>query len=143
MIETKLLLGAVFVQIALTFALLLWLGRARAVAASRGEVKLRDVALSSDAWSDRIKQIANAFNNQLELPVLFYIAALLAIVTSRVDYAVVVLAWAFVALRLVHAYIHVTHNNVLRRFQVYVGGFMILAALWIYLAIGILAAGSA
>ena len=139
----KVLLGAVFLQVALTFALLLWLGRARAVAAGRGEVRLKDVALSSEAWSDRIKQVANAFNNQLELPVLFYFGALLAIVMGVVDHAVVGLAWLFVVLRLVHAYIHVTHNNVLRRFQAYVAGFMVLAALWIYIAVQVLASGSA
>lgn len=136
----KVLLAAVFVQVGLTFALLIWLGRLRAQSAARGEVRIADVALSSDAWPDHIKQIANSFANQFELPVLFYVAALLAIVMGQVDWIVAGLAVAFVALRLGHAFIHVTNNHVIRRFQVYVAGFAMLAALWLYLAAGILLA---
>ncbi len=136
----KALLAAVFVQVALTLGLLAWLGRARARSAQQGEVKIADVALSSDAWPDRIKQISNAFSNQFELPVLFYVAALLAIVVSKVDVIVVALAWAFVGFRLLHAYIHVTNNRVIRRFQVYVFGFVMLVALWLYLAVRLMAA---
>lgn len=142
MTMVKLLLAALFVQVALTLLLLAWLGRARASSAARGEVRIKDVALSSDAWPDHIKQVGNAFANQFELPVLFYVAALLAILMGKVDGIVVGLAWAFVALRIVHAYIHVTNNKVIRRFQIYVGGFMMLAALWIYLAVRMLASGS-
>lgn len=137
--EVKALLSAVFVQVALTFGLLAWLGRARADSAAKGDVKIKDIALSGDAWPDRIKQIANAFNNQFELPVLFYVAALMAIVMGKVDGVIAGLAWAFVAMRLLHAYIHVTSNAVIRRFQVYVGGFAMLAALWLYLAVRVLA----
>lgn len=137
---TKALLAAVFVQVAMTLALLAWLGRARAHSARLGEVKIADVALSSDAWPDRIKQISNAFSNQFELPVLLYVAALLAIVMGKVDAVVVALAWAFVGFRLLHAYIHVTNNRVIRRFQVYVLGFVMLAALWLYLAVRVMAA---
>lgn len=136
----KALLAAVFVQVAMTLGLLAWLGRARARSAQQGEVKIADVALSSDAWPDRIKQISNAFSNQFELPVLFYVAALLAIVVSKVDVIVVALAWAFVGFRLLHAYIHVTNNRVIRRFQVYVFGFVMLVALWLYLAVRLMAA---
>ena len=136
----KALVGAMLVQIALTLGLLLWLGVARARSAQRGEVRIKDIALSSDAWPDRIKQVANAFGNQLELPVLFYVAALLAIVTGTVDTIVVGLAWTFVTLRLWHAQIHVTHNTVLRRFQVYIGGFVMVAVMWAYIGLRVLTA---
>ena len=137
---TKALLAALFVQVAMTLGLLAWLGRARARSAQQGDVKIADVALNSDAWPDRIKQISNAFSNQFELPVLFYVAALLAIVMGKVDAIVAALAWAFVGLRLLHAYIHVTNNRVIRRFQVYVFGFVMLTALWLYLAVRQMAA---
>lgn len=139
----KVLIGAVLVQIAMTLVLLLWLGVARARSAQRGEVRIKDVALSAEPWPDRIKQIANAFRNQLELPVLFYVAALLAIVMGIVDAVVVGLAWGFVALRIIHAVIHVTHNAVLRRFQVYVAGFAVLASLWVYIGLRVMVSGAA
>lgn len=137
----KALIGAVLVHVAMTLALLLWLGVARARSAQRREVRIKDVALSSEAWPDRIKQIANSFRNQLELPVLFYVAALMAIATSVTDVIVVGLSWCFVALRFVHAYIHVTSNVVMRRFQVYVAGFFVLCALWIYIGTRVMTSG--
>ena len=138
----KALIGAVLVQVLLTFLLLYWLGIARARSARRGEVRVKDVALSSVPWPDRLKQIANAYQNQLEVPVLFYAAALLAIVAGVVDAFVVGLAWAFVALRIVHAAIHVTHNVVIRRFQVFVAGVVVLSVMWFYIGLRVLASGS-
>ncbi len=140
---TKALIGAVLVQVAMTLALLLWLGLERARSAQRGEVQIKDVALSSDAWPDRIKQIANSFRNQFELPVLFYMAVLLAVATRVSDVVVVALSWGFVVLRMLHAYIHVTHNIVMRRFQVYVLGFLVLSALWTYIGIRVMTSGAA
>lgn len=139
----KALIGAVLVQVALTFVLLFWLGIARARSARRGEVKVADVALSSEPWPDRLKQIANSYRNQLEVPVLFYVGALTAIVLGVVDTVVAALAWVFVGLRLVHAYIHVTHNKVLRRFQVFVASVVVLAVLWGYVGSRVLLAGGA
>ena len=46
--------------------------------ASRGEVQLRDIALREPNWPPRTTQIANAYHNQLELPVLFYVLTILA-----------------------------------------------------------------
>ncbi len=138
----KALIGAVLVQVLLTFVLLYWLGIARARSARRGEVRVKDVALSSVPWPDRLKQIGNAYQNQLEVPVLLYVAALLAIVAGVVDAFVVGLAWAFVALRIVHAAIHVTHNVVIRRFQVFVAGVVVLSVMWSYIGLRVLASGS-
>ncbi len=138
----KALIGAVLVQVMLTFGLLYWLGIALARSARRGEVRVKDVALSSVPWPDRLKQIANAYQNQLEVPVLFYVAALLAIVAGVVDAFVVGWAWTFVALRIVHAAIHVTHNVVIRRFQVFVAGVVVLSVMWSYIGLRVLASGS-
>lgn len=137
----KVLVGAVFAHVAMTLALLGWLGMARARAVRLGEVRISEIALSSDAWPDRIKQIANSFRNQFELPLLFYVAALLAIVTSTYDVVIVVLSWCFVVLRFAHAIIHVTNNNVMNRFRVYGAGFMVLAALWVYIGVRVMLAG--
>ena len=47
---------------------------------------------------------------------LFYLLVVLAFFTARPTIALVVLAWLFVATRLLHALIHVTTNDVRRRF---------------------------
>lgn len=133
------LLYPVFVQIALTFVLLVAMGRARARSARRGEVKIKDIALGQRAWPDRVTQISNAFHNQLELPVLFYVLVAFVIITRTADTVLLLMAWAFVALRLLHAWIHVTHNNVIRRFYVYIAGGVVLIAMWVVFAVRIVA----
>ncbi len=119
-----------FVQVALTLVLLFWTGRARVAAVRRGDVHPRDVALREPNWPKRETQIANAYQNQLELPVLFYVLIILAIVTRHADMLFVVLAWLFVVLRLVHVTIHLTSNHLGRRFAVFAVGVLVLVVMW-------------
>jgi len=130
----------VFVQVGLTFVLLFWMARTRIGCLQRREVTMADIALGQDAWPKRATQIGNAFHNQLELPLLFYIAVILAMLTRKADLLFVVLAWLFVATRLAHAYIHVTTNHVRHRFYVFAVGAAVLLVMWIALAVSILIA---
>lgn len=134
------LLYPVFVQVLLTFFLLVAMGRARVAAIKRREVKVRDIALGQSAWPDRPAQIARAYQNQLEMPVLFFAVVAFTMITNQVSTPMVVLAWLFVALRLGHAFIHVTGNNVTRRFAVFIAGVLVLAAMWLLLAVRIVTA---
>ena len=77
-------------------------------------------------WPPHETQIANAYHNQLELPVLFYVLTILAIVTRHADLLFVVLAWVFVVFRLVHVYIHLTSNHLGRRFAMFATGAVVL-----------------
>jgi hypothetical protein len=119
-----------FVQVVLTFALLFWTGGARFAAVRRGDVRPRDVALRQPNWPKHETQIANAYHNQLELPVLFYVLTILAIAARHADFLFVVLAWLFVLLRLVHIYIHLTSNHMGRRFAAFAGAAVVLAVMW-------------
>jgi hypothetical protein len=126
------------VQVALTFALLFWTGRVRTRAVRAGKVHVRDIALGQQNWPPRPTQIANAYHNQLELPLLFYVVTILAWSTGQADLLFVVLAWVFVLLRLAHAAIHVTSNRVPRRFAAFVAGVFVLLAMWGLFAVRLL-----
>jgi hypothetical protein len=127
-----------FVEVALTFVLLFWMGGARFAAVKRGDVHPRDVALGQPNWPKRETQIANAYHNQLQLPVLFYLLTVLAIITRHADLLFVVLAWVFVVLRLVHAYIHVTSNRMVQRFAAFAVAAIVLALMWAIFVLQIL-----
>jgi hypothetical protein len=101
-------------------------------------VKARNIALREPNWPPPIAQIGNAYHNQLELPVLFYVLTVLALVTRHADLLFVLLAWLFVASRLVHAYIHVTDNNVNRRGPAFGLGALVLTIMWLIFMIRIL-----
>lgn len=79
------------------------------------------------------------FRNLLELPVLFYAAVLLAYATGLTSTDVQVLAWLFVALRVVHSAIQCIGNRVVPRFIAFIRGALVLIMLWARLAYGVFA----
>ena len=136
----QMILLPVFVQVALTFALLFAMGGARASAVRGGGVKIRDIALGQQAWPEHPTKIANCYGNQLQLPVLFYALVALAIITRQADLLFVLLSWVFVATRLVHAWIHVGTNYVPHRFYAFAAGAIVLLVMWAIFALRILLA---
>jgi len=130
----------VFVQVGLTFFLLFWMGAVRLRALKGREVRLGDIALRQPAWPERPTQISNAYDNQFQLPVLFYALVPLALITRKADLLFVVLSWIFVATRLAHAAIHTTSNNVQQRFMAFLAGAVVLLIMWIVFAAHILLA---
>jgi len=133
-------LAPVFAQVLLTFALLIMMGRRRFAEVGAGRVRVGDIALGERNWPPRVQAAANAFSNQFELPVLFYALVPLALLTRKADLLFVVLAWAFVATRLVHAGVFVTSNHVPTRFRAYMAGVLVLFVLWAVFAVRILLA---
>jgi hypothetical protein len=69
--------------------------------------------------------------NLLEAPVLVYVVCLLLYVSATASLHAVYLAWAYVALRLVHSAIHLSYNKVLHRFLVFGASYAVLIALWV------------
>ena len=70
------------------------------------------------------------FQNQFELPVLFFVAVLLAITLLLRDPLLATLAWTFVALRFAHAVVHLTYNAVMHRFFFYLLAAFVLLMMW-------------
>ncbi|MHB1103572.1 MAG: MAPEG family protein [Devosia sp.] len=131
----KLLFAAALAQLALIFGLMIWLGFIRVPLVTSGKVRIKDVALSKEAWPQQAKQVSNAVDNQFQLPLLFYAVVLLLLWSGITDWPEVILAWVFVALRFAHAFIHTTANRVDQRFFIYAAGFFVLMTLWIVVAL--------
>jgi hypothetical protein len=127
----KAILIPMFVQVGLTFVLLFWMGVLRMRAIRLGQVNAHQVLLREPNWPPRVLQVANAYHNQLELPVLFYVVILLAFQTRTLDVVLLVLSWMFVLSRLVHAYVHVTSNRLDRRTGVFGVGAIALVLMWV------------
>ena len=104
----------------------------------RERIHPQSVAMSAE-MAARVKdtRAADNFRNLFELPVLFYMALVVAALTGQVNIATVGLAWLFVALRILHSAIQCTYNTVMHRFSVYLAGGLALWALWGVLAIGL------
>lgn len=134
-LTTRLLVLAIAAQVLLTFAILILMGRERVPRIMSGEVAMADVAVERTAYPLRARLFSNNFDNQFQLPVLFYLAALLALWSGTVGWVEVVLAWLFVALRYAHAAIHTTSNSLLPRFSAYTAGMVVLIVFWLWLVV--------
>jgi hypothetical protein len=71
------------------------------------------------------------YMNLLELPMLFYVVCLVLFVTAGASHATIVLAWAFVGLRILHSLIHLSYNHVIHRLGVFALSSVVLLALWV------------
>jgi len=113
-----------------TLLVLGYLGAARFAAVRRGEIGLGYFRSYQGEAPERLAVLERHFRNLLELPLLFYLAAVTAYVTGLVDAWLLGLAWAFVLLRLIHSGVHLGKNVVRLRFFVFLAGFGVLAAIW-------------
>ncbi len=73
--------------------------------------------------------------NLFEMPVLYFALLPLLLITHHAGHIEVALAWAFVALRAVHSFIHIGLRRVNARFAVYIASCAVLSAMWIGLAV--------
>ena len=106
-----------------------------------GEIKRKsidpqslDTRTHSQALLTESSAQADNLKNLFELPVLFYVAVLLALVLMLQDQLLVQLAWSYVALRYVHSLVHCTYNRVMHRFIVYAVSCLLLMLIWARLA---------
>lgn len=85
-------------------------------------------------------QSADNFRNLFEVPVLFYVLCGFLAITQLTTPLLLACAWGFVVLRAYHTYVHLTHNNVVRRFQAFVASTMVLYVMWGIFAVRLLSA---
>jgi hypothetical protein len=136
--SVQMVLLPVFVQVALTLALLIWMVLARRQTLVSGETRIHDIALGEPNWPQRTTQIGNCYRNQFELPALFYVLIALALPLRHADLFIVLMSWVFVVTRFAHACVFVTSNDFGRRSTIWLAGGLVLLAMWIYFALKIL-----
>jgi hypothetical protein len=129
----------VFVQVVLTFALLITLAVRRQGMFRNREMHPQDLAVRGAREPMPVAQVAGSFQNQFELPVLFYVLVILALYTRKADLLFVVMSWIFVLARIAQAAIHVTSNIVRRRGLAFGVSMLVLILMWIIFIIRILA----
>ncbi len=127
-------------QVGLSFALYVWVTveRGRGVAAKTTDYA--DFLLGHGEHKPAARIAAN-LRNQFELPVLFYAIVIFIMATREVAPApIVMLAWAFVAGRVLHAGVQCLTDNVKLRGQVFTVNFVALVGIWAWEAFARIAA---
>ncbi len=113
--------------------MLLWLTAGRIPALRKANLDLRNVGgrgLDLDGvLPDRVQWKSHNYNHLMEQPTLFYAVVLALAVVEPADVWSVRLAWAYVALRVVHSLYQATTNVVLVRSTIFTGYTLVLIAL--------------
>tara|TARA_R110002020_G_scaffold96186_25_gene230633 strand:- start:2278 stop:2697 length:420 start_codon:yes stop_codon:yes gene_type:complete len=124
----------VLAQVLLTYAVYGLVSARRLGAVKAGTAKVADFRVPSIEPEPSATAARNLVN-QFELPVLFYAACLSLHVTGGAGTVAIVAAWAFVAARAAHAYVHVTSNKVRLRRRLFIASLAVNAVQWLLLAV--------
>lgn len=73
-----------------------------------------------------VNKSANNLSNLFELPVLFYVLCIIALLLQISSLWLLYSAWGFVIFRTLHSIIHCTYNKVMHRFVAYLFGSLCL-----------------
>lgn len=79
---------------------------------------------------DDIAKFGRNFNNLFEVPTLFYAAAITALALDITSPFLILMAWTFVILRVIHCGIHLTYNHPLHRFIPFFLSFVCTFVMW-------------
>ncbi len=132
--KNTVILYPLFAQVFLVFFMLFWMGVERIGAIRKGQVKASDIANRNATYPDQCAMVSNNYHNQFEFPVMFYLLVPLIMITNQVDTLLVGLAWVYVGIRYVHAYIHTKVRSITKRFFMFMSSCFVLLIMWLVFA---------
>lgn len=139
LMSTTAILLPLFVLGLWTILILFLVGYRRVGAARRGRVRSEDFKFGESRSVPPEVSLPNRnYMNLLESPVLFYVVCIVLYVTGQSGAVPVLLAWFYVATRIVHSLIHLGYNHVLHRLAAFALSNLILLVLWMVAGIGVL-----
>ena len=119
----------------LNFSVMSLLLYSRIRAVRQRQVSPRYFRVNRGDVPEQLERIEQNYANLLELPLLFYIACILATVLHQVSDAFVSLAWVYVLFRVFHSVIHISYNNILHRLAAFAISDIILLVMWIVIVV--------
>ena len=117
------ILGAVIALVIWTFVMWLWMYATRLPAITKNKIEYdpqRPVSEFMDKIPPSVRWKADNYNHLHEQPTIFYAVAITLAILGAGGGINATLAWAYVALRVVHSLIQATVNQVMARFLVFV-----------------------
>jgi hypothetical protein len=125
----------------LVFYVLFRSGMGRVSAIKSGLVKRSEIDTNKNAYPEAVRNFSNNYQNQFELPVLYYALLPLVLVTGLVDTASIALSWIFVVARLAHSFVQTGRNVISTIFKVFLFGMICIALMWAWFALRLFVIG--
>jgi hypothetical protein len=125
-------------MVLLTAVVLVKMYRARIAAVRSGQIEIEYFRLHLGAREpESSARFSRHFVNLFEVPTLFYVACVAAMAVQVATPAMIGLAWAYVLVRVAHAYIHLGSNRLRIRRNAFAIGWLVLLAMWGHLAVSV------
>lgn len=127
-----------FAMMALTFLVMLRMVMSRFAAVKAGKIDAKFFRLYRDYEepAELAVQTRHVINH-FETPIIFYVLCLFATVTGQTGTIIASLAWAYVATRCIHSYVHLSSNKVMNRLRIFALSILLLIGLWGTILVGI------
>jgi hypothetical protein len=131
------MIAPVLALVAWTFVMWFWMYATRIPAIQKANVDMAELSRTGAplVLPPEVSRVADNYNHLHEQPTIFYAVALAAQLAGATDGASVGLAWAYVALRVVHSFVQATRNVIPVRFAVFSLGSLVLLALLVRTAL--------
>ncbi len=127
-----LLIYPVFALILFNFLILMYSFTQRLKAIKAKKVNYRYfIEYKGDELPKNLHLLSRSFDNQFQVPMLFFITVILLIILKLDNsYFVLLSAWGFVISRLVHFYFHAIKQVLIGRYRTYAVGWLFIFMLW-------------
>jgi hypothetical protein len=125
------ILTPVLVLVALTVVMAIAMGFVRLPTMRRMGLTAQDAKHTADlnVLPSPVRQVADNYKHLVEQPTAFYALVFYIHLAGHADALNIQLAWAYVALRIVHTVVQSTVNIVMVRFTLYLLGTLVLGAM--------------
>lgn len=101
-------------------------------------VKPDEVSVSTERYPLPARLASANFTNQFESPVIFFALVMLAMEVKATSHLMTLLAWLYVASRVVHTVIHIGPNKLPLRGAVYGVGMIALMGMWLGIVLAVI-----
>lgn len=108
--------------------------RRRVFAVKKGEIEISHFKTYDQGRVPAlVLQADRHYSNLFELPVLFYVGCLAAMMLPQAGFFLYFWAWVFVFARYAHAFIHLQQNQIRPRMLAFLLGYVAILGFWITL----------
>ena len=132
------LIAPILALVLWTLVIWIWMYATRIPAMQKARIDPQEAARTRTLnLPPEVMWVSDNYNHLMEQPTIFYAAAIAAQIAGQADPINIGLAWAYVALRIVHSLVQCTVNVVMVRFSVFTLSTVVLAVLALRSAIAL------
>ena len=118
-------------MVALTFVVTTRLLYFAVKSVKKGEVHIKQYRIYDGEFSPILNSVRQHYKNMFEMPILFYLLAVLLLIQGNTTNLDIIFAWGFVVFRILHSISRIPNRDVNLRFGLFAGSFIMLLGGWI------------